>query len=88
MSLSSVFRRDVFTTRPQPGDYVLSPTGLTWGVRRTTENGGSMSLSAGEPDRKVALAALFSLADGDKVDAWEPVGPESFRLLRRSRASD
>lgn len=87
MNISSVFRRDVFTTRPRQGDYVLSPTGLTWGVRRTNENGGSISVSVGEPDRKVALAAMFSLANSDKADAWEPVGPESFRLLRRYRPS-
>lgn len=87
MSILSLFHREIFTTRPQRGDYVLSPTGLTWDVRRTNEDGGSMSVSVGEPDRKVALAAIVSLARSDKADAWEPVGPESFRLLRRHRAS-
>ena len=88
MTISSIFRRDVFTTRPKQGDYVLSPSGVTWGVHRTTENGGSMSVSVGERDRKAALAALYSMADADKADAWEPVGPESFRLLRRYRGSE
>jgi hypothetical protein len=82
-----VIRRDTFTASPPCGDYFLSPTGLTWGVRRATGNGSVMSISAGERNRKNALAALLSLAEGDKADAWETAGPGSFRLIKANRTS-
>jgi len=82
-----VIRRDVFTASPPGGDYILSSTGLTWHVRRTNGSGSVMSISAGELNRKSALAALLSLAEGDKADAWEAAGTGSFRLIRRYRLS-
>jgi hypothetical protein len=69
-----MMRRDVFTARPPRGDYILSPTGFSWDIRRATGNGSATSISSGERSRKVALAALLALADGDKTDAWETVG--------------
>jgi hypothetical protein len=80
-------RRDIFTANPPRGDYFLSPTGLTWGVRRTNGNGSAMSISNGERDKKRALATLLSLAEGDKTDAWETVGTGSFWLIKRYRSS-
>lgn len=82
-----MIRRDIFTAHPPRGDYILSPTGLTWGVRRTNGNGSAASISAGERDRKTALATLFSLAEADQADAWETAGTDSFRLVKRSRSS-
>jgi hypothetical protein len=80
-------RRDIFTANPPRGDYFLSPTGLTWGVRRANGNGSVMSISAGERNKKIALATLLSLAEGDKTDAWETVGTGSFWLIKRYRSS-
>ena len=80
-------RRDVFIERPPPGDYILSSTGFSWDVRRATASGSAMSISTGERSRKVALASLLALAEGDKADAWETVGTGPFWLLKRYRAS-
>jgi len=80
-------RRDVFTAHPPHGDYILSPTGFTWDVRRATGNGSVMSISTGERNRKAALASLLVLAEGDKADAWETAGTGSFWLLQRYRSS-
>jgi hypothetical protein len=80
-------RRGVFTACPPHGDYILSPTGVSWAVRRATSNGSVMSISAGERNRQVALASLLALAEGDKADAWETVGTGSFWLIRRYRPS-
>ena len=78
-------RRGVFTARPPQGDYILSPTGFSWNIHRATANGSGMSISAGERKRKVALASLLALAEGDKADAWETVGTGSFWLIKRYR---
>ena len=80
-------RRGVFTARPAHGDYILSPTGFSWDVRRASSNGSVMSISAGERHRQVALASLLALAGRDKADAWETVGTGSFWLIRRYRPS-
>lgn len=80
-------RRAVFTARPPHGDYILSPTGFSWDIRRATSNGSVMGISAGERNRKVALASLLALAEGDKADAWETVGTGSFWLIKRYRPS-
>ncbi len=77
--------RAIYTADPPQGDYFLSPTGLTWHVRRTNGHGSVLSVSAGERNRKSALATLLSLAEGDKADAWETAGPDSFRLIKRFR---
>ena len=80
-------RRDIFTAHPPHGDYILSPTGFTWDVRRATGSGSVMSISTGERNRKAALASLLALAEGDKADAWETAGTGSFWLLQRYRSS-
>jgi hypothetical protein len=78
-------RRTVFTASPLPGDYVLSPTGFTWNVRRSIGDGSVQSPFAGARDRRVALSHVVSLADGDKTDAWETAGSGSFWLIARFR---
>jgi hypothetical protein len=78
--------RRVFTSHPPSGDYILNPTGFTWGIRRACNNGNAVIISAGERSRTVAVAAILSLAGGDKVDAWEPVGNTDFRLIKRYRS--
>jgi hypothetical protein len=78
-------RRGVFTACPPHGDYILSPTGFSWDVRRAASNGSVMSISAGERNRKVAVASLLALAEGDKADAWETEGTGSFWLIKRYR---
>jgi len=82
-----VIRREIFSTDlPPQGDYILSPTGLTWNVRRATGSGSVMNVAV-EPDWKSALATLLSLAADDKADAWETSGHGSFRLIKRYRPS-
>lgn len=81
-----MIRRDIFTADPPRGDYILSPSGLTWGVRRASGTGSVISISAGERNRKSALATLLSLAQREKADAWETSGIGSFRLIKRYRS--
>lgn len=85
--LAMLIHRDTFTSCPPIGDYFLSSTGLTWGVRRTNANGSVADISAGARERKRALATLLSVAEGDKADAWEVAGPAAFRLIKRYRSS-
>ena len=80
-------RRAVFTASPLKGDYVLSPSGLTWNVRRSNGDGSAQGLFDGERDRRVALSHVVSLADGDETDAWETAGVDSFSLIARYRPS-
>jgi hypothetical protein len=80
-------RRGVFTPQPPGGDYILHSTGVTWGVRRMTDRGTAMIISAGETRRTVALALLLSLAAGDGADGWEPVGNGDFRLITVANAA-
>lgn len=86
MMLAMLFRQDTFTSRPPPGDYVLSSTGVTWGVRRINSSESVADLSAGARERKIALATLLSLAEGDRADAWEAAGTGAFRLIKRYRS--
>ena len=81
-----MIRRQIFTASPPRGDYILGSTGVSWNVDRTNGDGTVMRISAGERNKKSALAALLSLAEGDKTDAWEPVGTNSYRLIKRHRA--
>jgi hypothetical protein len=81
----SLIHRDLFTANPAQGDYILSSTGLTWGICRANDDGSVMSLFAGENNRKAAVATLVSLAKRDNADAWETVGFGSFRLIKRYR---
>jgi hypothetical protein len=78
-----VIRRRVFTATPPAGDYVLSTSGLTWNVDRTSATGGVLRILAGEPNRNSALEALLGLADADRAGAWETVGTGSYRLIER-----
>lgn len=80
-----MFRRGVYIASPPEGDYVLSPTGYTWNVRRSNGDGSAQSLFAGARDRGVALSHLVSLADANATDAWETTGSGSFWLIARYR---
>ena len=80
-----MIRRGIFTATPPAGDYLLSTTGLTWNVDRTSADGGVLRIHAGERDKKRALAALLGLAAGDRADAWETAGVGSYRLIERYR---
>ena len=80
-----MFRRQTLTANPPHGDFVLSPTGYSWNVRRSLGNGSVQSVAAGERKRGIALASLISLAEADKTDAWETVGTGVFWLVRRFR---
>jgi hypothetical protein len=77
--------RDTFSADPPGGDYILKPTGLTWGVDRTTGTGSVMRVVPGEQKKEDALATLLSLARGDGTDAWESAGAVSYRLIKRFR---
>ena len=81
-----MIRRDVFIARPPSGDYILSPTGFTWGIGRSNVDGSRMQVTTGEREKNVALATLFMLADRDGADAWETVGTGSYWLVKRYRS--
>jgi ApbE superfamily uncharacterized protein (UPF0280 family) len=78
-------RRDTLTTDPREGDYILSPTGLTWNVLRSSGGHSGQSISVGDPDRKTALARLRSLAETDSADGWETAGTGLFWQITRFR---
>ena len=80
-------RRETVTTDPPDGDYILSPTGYSWNVRRSIGNGTVQIIADGQRDKAVAVANVISLADADKTDAWETVGTGVFWLLQRFRPS-
>ena len=82
-----MLRRETLTINPPDGDYILSPTGYSWNVRRSIGDGSAQSIAAGERKKALALASLISLAEADKTDAWETVGTSVFWLLRRFRPS-
>jgi hypothetical protein len=81
-----MLRRKVFTARPPAGDYILSPTGFTWGIGRSNVDGSFMQMTAGEREKNVALGTLLMLADRNGADAWETVGTGSYRLVKRYRS--
>jgi hypothetical protein len=81
-----MLRRKVFTDRPPDGDYILSPTGFTWGIGRSNVDGSLMQMTTGEREKNVALATLLMLADRDGADAWETVGTGSYWLVKRYRS--
>ena len=85
LSTAAVFRRETLTTIPPDGDFILSPTGYSWNVRRSLGNGSVQSISEAERKKAVALGNLISLAESNKTDAWETVGTGVFWLLRRFR---
>jgi hypothetical protein len=80
-----LIRRHVFTASPTGGDYILGSTGVSWHVDRRNDGGTVMRISAGERNRKIALASLLSLAQTDHTDAWEPAGVNSYRLIEKHR---
>jgi hypothetical protein len=82
-----MLRRETLTVAPSAGDYILSPTGFSWNVRRSNGDGSVQSIAAGERKRAIALASLIARAEADKTDAWETVGTGVFWLLRRFRPS-
>lgn len=79
-----MFRRAVFVTQPPPDDYIVSPTGFTWNVRRSLGPGTVLAVSAGTSTRAAALALASRLAKDDCTDAWETTGAD-FRLIQRFR---
>ena len=76
------------TANPAEGDYILSPTGFSWNVRRSNGNGSVQSISSGDRDRKTAMAKLLSLAEAGNGDAWETSGTSLFWLIKRFRRED
>jgi hypothetical protein len=80
-----MWRRETLTTNPPDGDYILSPTGYSWNVRRSIGGGSVQSITAGERNKAVAVASLISLAEADRTDAWETVGTGVFWLIKRFR---
>jgi hypothetical protein len=80
-----MFRRETLTANPPNGDFILSPTGYSWNVRRSLGDGSAASIVAGERNKAIARAGLMSLAETDKTDAWETAGTGVFWLLRRFR---
>ena len=81
-----MLHRTVFTARPPVGDYILSPTGLTWGIGRSNVDGSVMQMTAGEREKNVAVATLLMLADRNGADAWETVGTGPYWLVKRYRS--
>lgn len=82
-----MFRRETLTANPPGGDFILSPTGYSWNVRRSLGDGSALSIVAGERNKTIALAGLMSLASADQTDAWETAGTGVFWLLRRFRSA-
>ncbi len=80
-----MFRRETLTAQPPDGDFILSPTGYSWNIRRSLGNGSVQSIAAGERKKAVALASVISHAEADKTGAWETVGTGVFWLLRSFR---
>ena len=70
--------RDTLTTDPREGDYILSPTGLTWNILRRTGDHSGKSISVGDRKKKTAVARLRSLAEADQADGWETAGTGLF----------
>ena len=77
--------RDILTTEPREGDYILSPTGLTWNILRSNGDHSRKSISVGDRDRKTALAKLRSFAESDRADGWETAGTGLFWQITRFR---
>ena len=78
-------QRDTLTMNPPAGDYILSPTGLTWNVLRRIGNDSSASLSTGDRERETALIRIRTLAERDRVDGWATAGTGMFWRITRFR---
>ncbi len=77
--------RDILTTEPREGDYILSPTGLTWNILRSNGDQSRKRISVGDRDKKAALAKLRSFAESDQADGWETAGTGLFWQIARHR---
>ena len=77
--------RDTLTTDPREGDYILSPTGLTWSILRSNGDHSGKSISVGDREKKTAVARLRSLAEADQADGWETAGTGLFWRITRFR---
>jgi len=73
------------TSQPVDGDYILSFTGSTWNVLRSTGRDSATSVTTGDKTRKAALARIRSLSETDQADGWEVDGPNLFRQITRFR---
>ena len=74
------------TIDPREGDYVLSPTGLTWTIRRRSGDRSGASVSVGDRDEKAAVTKLRTLAEADRADGWQTSGTGVFWRIARFRA--
>ncbi len=77
--------RDTLTTDPREGDYILSPTGLTWNILRSNGGRSGKCISVGDREKKTAVARLRSLAEADQADGWETAGTGLFWQITRFR---
>ena len=77
--------RATHTARPLEGDYILSFTGITWNVLRSTGELSATSIASGVRDRKTALARIRTLSDQEGADGWEADGHDLFRQITRFR---
>ena len=82
-----MFRREIVTVSPPDGDFMLSPTGYSWNVRRSLGNGSVQSIAAGQRKKAVAPGQPPFTCWALKTDAWETVGTGVFWLLQRFRPS-
>ena len=82
---STLMRRDTHTARPLEGDYILSFTGITWNVLRSTGELSATSIASGVRDRKTALARIRTLTEDAGADGWEADGGDLFRQITRFR---
>jgi len=84
---SDPLRRDTLTGEPPQGDYILRPTGFSWSLLRSRGGGSADSISAGEGNKRTAVARLASLAKTDETDGWETAGTGVFWRLVRYRSA-
>ena len=82
---STLMPRATHTARPLEGDYILSFTGITWNVLRSTGESSATSIASGVKDRKTALARIRTLTEHDSADGWEADGGDLFRQITRFR---
>jgi hypothetical protein len=80
-----LMQRYTHSPRPLKGDYILSFTGLTWNVLRSSGELSATSVTSGDRDRKTALARIRTLTEQDGADGWEADGRDLFRQVTRFR---
>jgi hypothetical protein len=78
-------QRDTHTARPVSGDYILSFTGVTWNVLRSTGELSAMSVTSGDRDREAALDRIRRFTEHESADGWEADGHDLFRQITRFR---